>query len=153
MNPNVAPAPREIVFLAEQFLEAINGVAVPDEEFSPEPGVRILARALWWPCVSGTPSLYIPEEDRAARTREVLRRGYTDPEAALAVMPGDYLGRSARPTRSKPKGGARGETGVNLRPQIQISGRISSPDPPVIPRPDDRAARLAGRSQQCPPRP
>jgi hypothetical protein len=89
MNPKVAPAPREIVFLAEQFPEAINGVAVPDEEVSPEPGVRILARAPWYPRVGGTPSPYIPEEDWAAWTREVLRRGSTDPEAALAGMGGD----------------------------------------------------------------
>jgi hypothetical protein len=36
-------APGEIVFWAEQFPSPINGLAVPDVEFSPEPGVRILA--------------------------------------------------------------------------------------------------------------
>jgi hypothetical protein len=81
--------PGEIVFWAEQFPNAINGLVVPDEEFSPEPGVRILApQPPRFQC-GGTPSLYMGDRALEAWTREVLRRGYPDAETARAAMPGD----------------------------------------------------------------
>ncbi len=88
-SPEVTMAPGKIVFAAEQFPDPINGLVVPDEEFSPEPGVRILARQPWLPRVGGTPFPYTDEVGWAAWTREVLRRGYPSREAALDTMGGD----------------------------------------------------------------
>jgi hypothetical protein len=89
LNPNVSPTPREIVFLAEHFPSPINGLLIPDEEFSPEPGVRILAREPWVPRLDGGPGRYLPGQEWVdAWEREALRRGYTDPEKAWAAVIG-----------------------------------------------------------------